>query len=153
MVNEGDGGRVTRLMDLADARAGEQAWATSAILTGILASNRNNSKWPDPFDLTARPAFLDTLIGSSRDEWKRSASRLRRIVTWPGDEHPHPKRPVPKPLTKAQEQRRIAGEAVYNATCFTCHKSDGRGSGRPGAAAGRFGLGQRRPRPPRADRP
>lgn len=127
VVNEGDNGRVTRLMDYAVAETEGPSWRTDAILTGILGSDRGKGKWPVPFKLVARPRLLDTLTRSPNEEWKKYASRLHRMVTWPGDEHPHPQRPIPKPLTAAQEQQRVAGEAVYNATCFACHKADGQG--------------------------
>ncbi len=127
VLNESDDVRVGRLFDFAAGQAEKQAWRTDALLSGILDSKRSRSKWPTPFRLEVRPELLDTLTNSSNGNWKKSAARLHRIVTWPGDEHPHPQRPVPKPLTAAQEQQRIAGEAVYNATCFACHKANGRG--------------------------
>ena len=127
VVNDSDDVRVARLLDFAVEQADKQAWQTSSILTGILAANRSRSKWPTPFKLAARPKLLDTLAESSREEWKKSVPHLHRIVTWKGDAHPHPQRPIPKSLTDAQEKLRVAGEAVYNATCFACHKADGRG--------------------------
>lgn len=56
-----------------------------------------------------------------------SAERLQRILTWPGDVTVREQRPVVEPLTAAQEKRRALGQAVYNATCYSCHKPDGRG--------------------------
>jgi putative heme-binding domain-containing protein len=105
VANEGSGERVARLLELADAHAEQKAWGTAAILSGVLASTRSKEKWPTPLTLPAEPGFLDTLARDSREEWRKSAGRLHRILTWPGDTHAHPKKPVPKPLSALQESR------------------------------------------------
>ncbi len=127
VINEGKGERVEALLDLAASQADKQAWRRQPILSGILDSNRSKGRWPSPFELTAAPRILDLLEKSSGDQWKKMRPALQRIVTWPGDSHPHPQRPVAKPLTENQKKLRIAGEAVYNATCFACHKGNGQG--------------------------
>ncbi len=127
VVNEGAGERVASLLELAAVQEGGQEWRGRSILTGILESNRAKEKWPTPFELTVKPQILDKLGASSEFDRAKMLTALQRIVTWPSDGFPHPKRPVPKALTATQEQRRIAGEAVYNATCFACHKGNGRG--------------------------
>ncbi len=127
VVNEGKSERVAALLDVGAGQSEQQAWRKRSILTGILESNQAKEKWPTPFELVAKPRILEVLSASPKSDWAKMSPALQRILTWPGDEFPHPERPVPKALTDEQEQRRIAGEAVYNATCFACHKGNGRG--------------------------
>ena len=51
------------------------------------------------------------------------AQRIRTGFTWPGDPSPGGARP----LTAAEEQRRLAGAALFEDTCANCHGRNGRG--------------------------
>lgn len=125
IMNEGDSKKIARLLEKSNKASA--TWKTHALIMGALASNRGKGKWPAVIMLEKEPDLLTTLSKSPNKDWRNFSVRLRRILTFPGDKTPHPKRPVPKQLTKTQEKRRIAGEAVYNATCFACHKANGQG--------------------------
>ncbi|MEQ8789604.1 MAG: c-type cytochrome [Pirellulaceae bacterium] len=120
VVHEGKPGRVEKLLALAADRAPKQAWIGKAVVAGVLTSNLSRSRWPEPIELEQHPRLLTVVSNASREQ-------LTRIVTWPGDTTVRQRRPVPPPLTPAQEKRLMLGEAVYNVTCFACHKADGRG--------------------------
>lgn len=119
VVHEAVPKRVEQLLELAAQSVAEKAWFSKAIVGGILASNLSHQRWPEPIELTARPQLLSLLPDS--------AEALQRILTWPGDDTVRQQRPIVEPLTPAQEKRRALGQAVYNATCYSCHKADGRG--------------------------
>ncbi len=111
--------RVEQMLELAAQTAADKAWFSKAIAGGILASNLSHRRWPEPIELSASPRLLDLL--------PESAEALKRILTWPGDDTVREQRPTAEPLTAEQEKRRAFGEAVYNATCYSCHKANGRG--------------------------
>jgi putative heme-binding domain-containing protein len=124
VVHEGNSARVEQLLALAADRAHDRGWVTEAIIAGVLQSDLSRSRWPEPIGLGERPRLL-------RDK-SSSTDALLRVITWPGDVTVRERRPVLPPLTPAQEKRLALGEAVYNATCISCHKEDGRGQ--PGQA-------------------
>ena len=132
VLNEGQPDRVARVLDIIAAQESEHAWRVLHMLFGVLDLNLSSSRWPIPIQLASRPVLLDRLQLSSEQNDKRDAGRLLRIVTWPGDTTERPQRPIIKPLTASQERLRAIGESVYDVTCFSCHKADGRGQ--PGQA-------------------
>ncbi|MEZ6153650.1 MAG: c-type cytochrome [Pirellulaceae bacterium] len=119
VVHEAVPQRVEQLLELAALSAADKAWFSQAIVGGILASNLNRQRWPEPIELSTRPRLLSLL--------PESAEALQRILTWPGDDTLRKQRPIPEPLTPVQEKRLVIGQEVYNATCYSCHKADGRG--------------------------
>ncbi|MCA9134167.1 MAG: c-type cytochrome, partial [Planctomycetales bacterium] len=119
VLHEAAPDRVAQLLELAAQSADDKPWFSNAVVSGILASNLSRQRWPKPIELPARPRLLSLLPGST--------DSLQRILTWPGDDTVRQQRPVPPPLTPAQEKRLALGQAIYNATCYSCHKSDGRG--------------------------
>ena len=127
VVEAADGPRLERLLDLAAASADRKPWARAAIASGVSASNVARSRWPEPIMLAARPPLIDQLQAATDGPTRQQATRLVRSVTWPGDTTAREKRPVVVPLTAEQEKRRLQGQAVYDVTCHSCHKGDGRG--------------------------
>jgi putative heme-binding domain-containing protein len=97
------------------------------MLTGILDSSNSRARWPEPLLLAQRPVLLDRLASSSVERWHAQANQLLRIITWPGDTTDRETRPVLTKLTPEEEKRRVLGKAIYNATCYSCHNSNGRG--------------------------
>jgi putative heme-binding domain-containing protein len=130
IANEGRPARMEALCDLAFASNPENPWFGEAIVAGFAVSEMARTRWPTPVALSREPPLLKRF--AANEDTAKQAALLRKIVTWPGDTTPRPKRPVLEPLTAAQEKRRAIGEAVYGATCFACHGGDGRG--RPGQA-------------------
>ena len=124
VVHEGDSTRVERLLALAADSVPANGWVGDSIVAGVLNSDRSRSRWPEPIVLRECPRLL---TGKSS-----STDALLRIITWPGDGTVRERKPVLPPLTPAQEKRLALGEAVYNVTCISCHKEDGRGQ--PGQA-------------------
>jgi putative heme-binding domain-containing protein len=126
VVNEGRPERIERLLQLAEAaRSDDRLFQRRAVVAGVLASELARGRWPTAVALSAEPSLLKTLEGSP--DTAKEAKVLRRIVTWPGDTTVRPTRPMLELLTPAQEKRRALGEAVYNVTCFSCHKANGLG--------------------------
>ena len=127
VIHEGDSRRISKLLKMASPPTPTEHWPTSAILAGILDSDNSRARWPEPLLLGQRPELLDRLASSSVQRWREQAIELTRFITWPGDATERETRPILAKLTPDEERRRILGEAVYNATCYSCHKSDGRG--------------------------
>jgi putative heme-binding domain-containing protein len=127
VVQAGDGPRLERLLGLAAGSAQGKPWATAAIAAGVSASSLARSRWPEPILLATRPPLLDALETGAELSTRQQAAKLLRIVTWPGDSTVRERKPVVSPLTPAQEKQRLQGQAVYDVTCHSCHKGDGRG--------------------------
>ncbi len=127
VIHEGQPQRISRLFDLVLPPTKSAHWPTTAMLTGIFESSNSRARWPEPLQLDQRPELLDRLANSSVDRWREQAVKLTRLISWPGDTTVRETRPVLTELTPDEEKRRVMGEAVYNATCYACHKSDGRG--------------------------
>lgn len=128
--NEGKPERVEALLDLAIASSSDKPWLTEAIVSGFAVSEQARARWPTPVMLSKEPPLLAKL--GADDATAAQAKLLRKIVTWPGDTTPRQKKPDVPPLTPVEEKRFKLGEAVYNATCYSCHK--GNGLGQPGQA-------------------
>lgn len=127
VIHEGDSRRISHLLEMAQPPTHSEYWPTTAMLTGILESGNSRARWPSPLLLGQRPELLDRLARSSVERWREQAIELTRIITWPGDTTERETRPILRKLTREEERCRVMGEAVYNATCYSCHKSDGRG--------------------------
>ena len=133
VVQAGDAPRIGQLLQKAASSfklaksSNQKSWATGAIVAGIEASEISRRRWPKPFRLDDRPEILGLLTASQDAATSGLASRLLRIITWPGDTTVRETRPVLESLTAEQEKRRVQGEAVYNVTCYSCHKGDGKG--------------------------
>jgi putative heme-binding domain-containing protein len=123
--NEGKPERVEALLDLALASSSGKPWLTEAIVAGLSVSEQARARWPTPVALSKEPPLLAKL--ASREATAAQAKLLRKIVTWPGDTTPRPTKPVVPPLTAVEEKRYKLGEAVYNVTCYSCHKGNGLG--------------------------
>lgn len=127
--NEGRPDRVEMLlaMTLLDYVAwGEfNTWFSDAVLAGLAVSEQARARWPTPVVLSKEPPLLAKL--ASNEATAAQAKLLRKIVTWPGDTTPRPTKPVVPPLTAVEEKRYKLGEAVYNVTCYSCHKGNGLG--------------------------
>lgn len=105
-------------------------WLADPIVAGLGVSEMARARWPNPVMVSKEPPLLAIL--AANENTAAQAKLLRKIVTWPGDTTPRPKKPEVPPLTPVEEKRYKLGEAVYNATCFSCHK--GNGLGQPGQA-------------------
>ena len=127
VVQTTDGPGFERLLVLAAKSAAERPWATAAIVAGATASARARSRWPEPITVATRPALLDHLEAAADASTRQQAAALLRIATWPGDTTIRETQPVVSPLTPEQEKRRLQGQAVFDVTCHSCHKGDGRG--------------------------
>jgi mono/diheme cytochrome c family protein/glucose/arabinose dehydrogenase len=79
--------------------------------------------------LPAEPAALARVAAGTGD-LAGTAARVLAKLTWPG-------RPAPvavaAPLTPAEQQRYVAGAALFKNVCVGCHQEDGRGNGTLGA--------------------
>lgn len=127
IVNEGDPKRMARLLDLAGLQYGTADWRRTDILEGVIGSRLAGEKWPEPIQLTGKPSLLAVLEESTEESDRKALSQLLRILTFPGDPHVRPQKPVTKPMSPEQEARRRLGSAFYAATCLACHEADGRG--------------------------
>ena len=127
VIHEENPNRIARLLELARTTAANRDWLTEAILNGILTSQNSRSRWPTPILLSKRPSILDLLRNSTNEGWPKHAGRIARFITWLGDTTERPTRPILRKLTEDEEKRRVMGQAVYNATCFSCHLEHGRG--------------------------
>ncbi len=127
VIHAGDPQRISQMFELLQPPTKAEHWPTTAMLTGILESSDSRARWPEPLLLTQRPELLDQLASSSVERWHEQANQLLRIITWPGDTTERETRPVLTKLTPEEEKRRVLGEAIYNATCYSCHNSNGRG--------------------------
>lgn len=125
VMNEQKPDRVSRLLELAIENPGDPTSRSAAVLAGALACRQSRSHWPTTIHLAERPGLLHQLEKSP--ESQGLASRLLRLVTWPGDTTERAKRPVLKPLTETQNKQFVLGESVYHATCHSCHKQNGQG--------------------------
>ena len=127
VINEGDSDRVAELLRMAGSVHQSAGWATQAMVTGMLESRPGRARWPQVIQVPQLPDLLSHLQVSSQTTQIEQAAALLRFITWPGDVTVRETRPVLSKLTPDQEKRRAMGEAVYNATCYSCHGMKGRG--------------------------
>ena len=137
VVNEAKPERIFRLLNLISAEQSGQTWRSDSLISGILNSDLSRERWPEPILLAQAPKLL---IDPSKLDAK--SLKLLRIITWPGDTTKRVAAPVITPLTAEQERAFALGESVYHATCNSCHKSNGEGTGCPSSAACGFRVGE-----------
>ncbi len=70
--------------------------------------------------LGERPSLFDPALSDALPD---VAALVRRGITWPGDTQPG----GAHPLSAEEEVLREEGEKLFQATCATCHRVDGRG--------------------------
>jgi mono/diheme cytochrome c family protein/glucose/arabinose dehydrogenase len=90
-----------------------------AVLDGMATAQRLPGT--GRFELADAHSFFD--VHEEPEALAAFRRRLRRTFTWPGDPTPGGARA----LTAAESKRRDQGEALYEASCASCHGSDGRG--------------------------
>ena len=108
---------VTALLDRIHAVADPEV--KDSMMSGVADAQRRPTS--GRFELAApHPLVLPGAADSALEPLQR---RLRRNLTWPGDETPGGARP----LTAAEQGRREAGRKLFEQSCAACHGSDGRG--------------------------
>ncbi len=126
--------RVSELLDWIDAlpEDDDHAWSKLAVLGGV-----SSLAWRPGFErveLPARPQLLFEARLQGEGRFVRARRKLRRVVTWKGDEFHFGLMPLSEP-EKARMER---GAVLYAETCQLCHQAHGQGQ--PGLAPSLVGA-------------
>ncbi len=97
-----------------------------ALATGAAAQLRRPGALR--FELAGPHPLFDAAALAAGNELSRALRGMRRGFTWPGDPEP----PGARALTREETGRRERGALLYEASCASCHGTDGRGQ--PGLA-------------------
>lgn len=101
-----------------NAVAGGRAGAAAP---GVVRRRGGNAA---PLELPQAPAALIRLADTSGD-LQQPAQQVAALVSWPGKPAP----PARAARTSEEEERFVAGRAIYTTTCAACHQAEGRGGG------------------------
>jgi mono/diheme cytochrome c family protein len=114
---------VAQLLETATLEKGTTHWRQVAILSGITAINKGQSK-PGKVKLTAKPEAFLRLTDDSDAVIATLAKAADAFLMWPG------KVVVEKhvtPLTTEQKESFARGKVLFTTICAQCHQPDGRG--------------------------
>jgi glucose/arabinose dehydrogenase/mono/diheme cytochrome c family protein len=109
------------LLELVEARRGEQTWQQLAMLAGFIPLSRTDSF--EPARLEAAPSiFADSSISETDPLWNARLN-ARVSFTWPGDELALGIKPLSPEQIALMEKGR-----EYYPTCANCHGASGAGT-------------------------